>query len=327
MTNKELSHFYKNFYELVESGIPINGILETLRTTSKGDHLKRQYGHALKLVDSGKTLTESLQSAELISPFDVEIIRAAESSGSLSRVLTALSFRYEVRSAAEQELRSGLWRPFFLFVAALFVPSLPGLMSGKTTLAQYCISSFGLLSLVLFLVYLIFKFNNLANQNYELALLRFQIFSKVPFISGLIKKMALENFCSSLAFMLDAGIDMFRALKWAGNSSADKSIKRSAQMILMQIKEGRDLAVSFRAQPAFTDEIKNAIFVGNQSGKIPTMLHRASQDLNRDVTSRVQAIAKFVPLIIYAVIAFFVAKQIIDFYSEHLKDIDKALGE
>lgn len=325
MTNSELCAFYKNFYDLVESGIPITGIFETLRSTAKGDVLKKKYSYALSLVNNGQSLTDSLKAAKLISPFDVEIIRAAETSGKLTIVLKALAQRYETKLLAEKEIRSALWRPLFLILIMALSPGLPDLISGKTTLIAYCFKSFGQLGIFLGVVYSIFHFNNMANQNNQIAQLRHNIFTKIPFVSGLMKKMALEDFCSSLAFMLEAGIDMLSALAWAGSSSADLNIAKATQLIQMKTRDGKDLAESFRAQAVFTDDIKNAIHVGHQSGKIPTMLYRVAKQLNGEIVSRIQTITKVVPFIILIIMAYFVGKNMISFQEDRLKEINKLM--
>lgn len=325
MNNTSLALLYKNLNELHDSGIPTLSAFETLKLTEKNSLLRKKIDFIIMAVQKGKTLAEAFRKCEFVPSFDIPLIRSGEQSGTLSKVFNSLARKYEVRAQAERTIKSGLVRPGLLLVVALFVPRFPLLFTGKISLQNYLTSSLGVLLAVSFLVVILFQLNQRASFNLGAAQTRHNILVLIPGLRSLIKIIALENFVTTLAYMIESGLPMLESLDLSARSSADDSIIKATKRILHSIRSGGNLPDAFIREPRFPHNLTAAITIGVQSGKLPNMLHRQGAELNRQVATKIDNFSKFIPWVLYIAVAIYSGKIIISFYTEQAKHLEKLL--
>lgn len=325
MTNSSLAATYKNFGELYDAGVDIVTLLESLHATEGNRDVKRQLRVVINEIKRGNTLATSLEKGKFLPTFDVPAIQAGERSGTLMRVFETLSKKYEVRAQAERTIKSGLIKPISLLGVGLFVLPFPDLFNGKTTLTEYLVTSVGIFSIFIIAVISIFRFNRMAAFDAHLAEVRHRVYMSIPGVRGIIKLIALENFVSSFAHLLDAGMPMYESLELAYRTSPDKTIRTATQRILSQIKRGGSLSDAFGKEQRFGPQIHAAVTLGAKAGKIPVLLHRQATELNRQIIDSIERLSKYVPGLMYAGVAIFVAIKVFGFYSKQFKGMEKML--
>lgn len=326
MTNASLAATFKNISELYDAGINIIALLETIASTERDPQVQKKIRLVIIYIQKGKTLAESLAHAKYLPSFDIPAIQAGERSGTLLKVFETLSKKYEVRAQAERTIKSGLIRPILLLGVGLFVLPFPELFTGKISTSEYLIKSGGIMGTFLLFLFFLFQFNRRAAFDVTLAETRHNLYMMIPGVRGVIQKIALENFVSSLAHLLDAGMPMFEALDLSYRTSPDATIRNAAKRILMSIRSGGSLPDAFGRENRFGPQIHAAVALGSQSGKLPSLLHRQSAELNRQVVERIESLSKFIPGIIYVVIAIYIGKQVVGFYTQQMKGLDKMLN-
>ncbi len=326
MTSSSLAATYKNLAELYDAGINIVTLFETLASTERDQKVKQQIFMVSSLIKRGKSLADSMAAAKYLPTFDIPVVQAGERSGTLLKIFNSLAKKYEVRAQAERTIRAGLLRPIMLLGAGLFILPFPDLFTGKISAAQYLITSGGIMAAFLLFIYFLFRFNRLAAFDLGLAELRHNIFLLIPGVRGIIQKISLENFVSSFAHLLDAGLPMYEALDLSARSTPDKSLRDAAKRILLAIKSGGSLPDAFGREPRFGLQIHAAVVLGTQSGKLPVLLHRQALELKRQVVESIERVSKILPALVYAIIAIYIGKQIIGFYTQQMKGLDKLLN-
>lgn len=89
----------------------------------------------------------------------------------------------------------------------------------------------------------------------------------------MISSKSLAPFCHAMSRMLEAGVDVRKALPTAVKSSTDPKLRRSVAEVQDRIKSGYDLTTSFRAfdhhYPALFLDLLN---VGEQTGALPEVM-------------------------------------------------------
>lgn len=325
MTLLQLSVFYKNLAEMNNAGVSLVSVFETLisaeRNPDQNNKIQKIFAH----IKMGKPLAYAFTQTNLIPVFDIPIIHSGEKTGNISHVFEVLSKNYEQSSLAEKTIRAGLIKPFFTFAVALFLPSLPDLAANKITFAGYFLRTFGILGAVLVVSYCLYKLFMRSYFDIRLARTRHAFFVKLPFLGNLTKKMALEKFISGLALMLEAGLPIFEALDNAGRNSADIQVFEASQRMISSLKSEKTLPHSFKAESVFTDDIKNSVLLGSESGKLPGFLQRNGQALRTEIFDTIDKISKAIPVIMYWVVTLYVAFVIISSYVGRLNDLNKAL--
>lgn len=325
MTNSSLAATYKNFGELYDAGVDIVTLLETISRTERNKETKKQLRIVINEIKKGSTLALAMAKGKFLPTFDVPAIQAGERSGTLMKVFESLAKKYEVRAQAERTIRAGLIKPIALLAVGLFVLPFPDLFNNKITLVQYLVTSFGIFGVFMVFIIFMFQFNRMAAFDVGLAELRHKIFMSIPGVRRIVKLTALENFVSSFAHLLDAGMPMYESLELSYRTSPDITIRNATKRILMHIKSGGSLPDAFGKEQRFGPQIHAAITLGAQAGKIPVLMHRQANELNRQVIDSIESLSKFIPGIVYTIVAIYVAQKVIGFYTTQFKGMDKML--
>lgn len=323
MTLKELSQFYKNLAEMHSAGINFLSFFESLNSIEKNAPRQLQFRYIIDSLRKGKPLCEALQKTRLVPVFDLPVLQSAEKSGQLLLAFENLSKKYQSGAQAEKTIWTGLMSPFFTLTAALFILPFADFFTGKIAWTGYFLRSFVPLGITIAVVCFFYQINRKAYYDLSLAQKRHNVLLKIPYLSSLSQKIALEKFTISLSFMLDAGLTAFEALEYAGQNSADKNLYKSAKNILQMLKSGNTLAQAFDRNNSFSADVINSIKLGAESGKLPAFLLRTSEKINSEINERIQKLSKLIPLIIYWLVSFYIAWQIIVFYTGHLNQLNK----
>jgi type IV pilus assembly protein PilC len=308
------------------AGVGLVSFFETQRNSEKDQRKKKALHYVAENLKKGFPLSKTLERSGLLPVFDIPIIESGEKSGNLTRVCDILSKNYELSNQALKTVRGGLTKPFFTFTAALFLPSFPDLFLGKVTLVEYISKNLSIMAVAIIITVVIYRYFMLAYYTLEAARTKHLILSSLPYLSGLERKMVLEKFCSSLSLMLEAGLPILEALALAGKTSADPEIQFASQRIIKNLKSGVSLPKSFASEAIFTEEIKNSILLGNESGKVPHFLGRSASLLKKDINSGIEKISKVIPVIVYCFVIIFVAWTIISFNINRINEIDSIFG-
>ncbi|MCH2200640.1 MAG: type II secretion system F family protein [Fuerstiella sp.] len=120
----------------------------------------------------------------------------------------------------------------------------------------------------------------------------------------MIPSKALYPFCHALSHMLEAGVDIHKALATAVKTSSDRRLFYSVERVHDRVKAGHDLTSSFREfslnyPPLFLDLLN----VGEETGSLPEVL----KALGEYYEARVTRIREFRSAIAWPVIQLFAA--------------------
>lgn len=321
MSFQELSSFYRNLAELENSGISLAQSFETFLKGERRPERVQQYRYITQQLKAGRPLTQSLKFLKFVPMIDIPMIQAGESSGRLVEVLKVLSKRYSETVTAAKSIRGQLIQPFLTFLVALFVPPLPAVFSGSLSLATYLLRSFGGLAITLGLA---FGFHWIWRQsyfNFQMGQLFHGVLRLLPFFRPLSLKMAEEKFASTLAMMLESGIDVFSAIQMSSHAAGPSNIREAAERMMPLLQKGMTLSAAFQMETAFSLEMNNAIHMGSESGTLPEFLKRHSSRLKDQIDERMRAFVKIFPILIYIFVAAYVAFSIVSSSMESMNSM------
>jgi type IV pilus assembly protein PilC len=311
---------------MLNAGVGLQKQLETIRTSERDDHRKRQYTYILEQINQGKSLTQAFRKTQLVPVFDLPIIETGEKSGQFPRVCQILSKSYQRNADSEKKIRRGLNYPFFLFSASVFIPNFPKLFLGTITLPQYLFGCLSIIGGVVVVALIIYNFLMRSYFDLELAKLKHKVFTKIPLLYYIATRSAQERFCSSLAMMLHAGLPILEALSLAGQTSPDDQITMASRRIIAEIKSGKSLPRAFQGESVFNEDIQNSIVVGAESGNIPELLERSAEILKKNVDEAIDKITFVVPQVIYWIALLVVAANILGLYATNIMTLSNMLS-
>lgn len=323
MSFADISHFYKNFAELYSAGIDAGGAIEALKKNEASPEKAQSLKIASHNLKNGRTLFQSLKASRLVPVFDLPIVKAAEESGRLVDIFKDLAQKHLDTHHAIGKIRQGLIKPYLTFVVVLMFPRVPDLFTQKITLAVYLRQSLGPLFMMSVVFYYLYNFWMQSFFDLQKARSWHSFLSSLPFFNKLSARIAIEKFSSSLAMMLESGIDFFEALKQSSLCSSNPAIQSSIDRAVPKLQAGSDVARTLQSERVFPAEFITAVTLGSQSGKLPEFLRRYSANLKAQNENAVQTVVKFFPVAMYWIAFVMGLFAIVDFYKGYLDEILK----
>jgi general secretion pathway protein F len=124
---------------------------------------------------------------------------------------------------------------------------------------------------------------------------------QLPLIGRLARGYNAARFASTLAMLATAGVPILKALQAAADTLSNAALKRDAQDALVLVREGAPLASALAQHQRFPRLLVMFSRLGEQTGTLPTMLHRAAAQLSEEVQRRALQLATILePLLIVA---------------------------
>lgn len=241
----------------------------------------------------------------LFTKLEARLIHASINAGSPARMYRQLADCYSTRARQAASMKSRMLMPAGVFILALAIQPLPGLMSGPMAVSAYLYQVFGPLILVALMVsgvrWWLSRPAAAASQNATSPWL------SIPLVGKLIVRQNVRDFFASLGLMLEAGIPMLDALPLALDTIAEPSIKREFSRIAPRVAGGATLAQAI-ADSAFlgsADSRKRAVALintGEQSGTLPEMLLRHTTMESIAIDASFDQLATWAPRVVYGLV-------------------------
>ncbi|BCM25625.1 hypothetical protein ZMTM_18840 [Methyloradius palustris] len=300
-----------------KAGLPFTQALGLLRlpgTTNQRLSVMRKY------IKASIDFAEAGEEASVFTPFEATLIRVAMAAGSPASTYQKLADYYAIRAIQSRQLRSKLALPVLMLVLSILIQPIPELINGA--LGGYIGQVFVPLLTITLAASLIFY------ARYWLHVISLlpikdathQLVRRLPVFGSLHIKRNLRDYFESLALLLEAGMPMRQAHAMATTTVADSAIKAELSKAALRLKAGATFSQAMQ-KLVFLKSATAMHFIetGEAAGKLPEMLMRYTQQESAFLLQREKLLADWLPKIIYALIALWVAYSLI---SDGLKPIE-----
>lgn len=116
----QLSRFYRSLGLLLRGGIPAVKALQMTQPLLPGN-LRDALGEAIRAVEQGQSMSDSLRSAQLTTPVALRLLRAGERNGQLADMLEQASAFHDKEVGYWIERFSRLFEPILMLVIGLVI--------------------------------------------------------------------------------------------------------------------------------------------------------------------------------------------------------------
>ena len=302
---------------LVGSGLPLERALTALADESETDRQRELVAHLKSEVNAGNSFARALATAP--REFDDvyrAVVAAGEQSGALGNVLERLADDLEQQQALRTKVLGALLYPTIVSIVAMVivvvlvtwvVPQIAGAFSSSKralptlTVAMLAISAFvrqwgwavALLAVGGGVLFGLARRAEAFRARSDAALLR------LPLLGRLARGYNAARFGNTLAMLAGAGVPILKALQAAAETLANRAMRNDALEALDQVREGAPLASALAAKKRFPGLLSMFARLGEQTGQLPLMLQRASDQLSAEVQRRAMSAATILePLLI-----------------------------
>ena len=316
--------FYYQLGQLTAAGLGVNVALQQLGRTSPSRPFQANIGAALLDLEGGATLSESFRRrAGWLPAFDIALLHAGERSGRLDATFAMLAGFYQDRAAMARKLLGALVYPAFLLHFALFI--LPFAELFKTgDFISYLLKSVGVLIPIYALVGVgIFLSQGKRGEAWRSTFET--ITSRIPFVGSGRRQLALARLAAALEALINCGETILEAWPLAAAASGSPALVREVDSWRPQLARGRTPAEVLRDSRVFPEMFANLYSSGEISGSLDETLRRLHRYYADEGSRDLHSAARIFPGILYALVAAYIAWQVISFYTGYFNQIGNVM--
>jgi general secretion pathway protein F len=334
---KDLLVFTQELHTLVKASFPLDRSLSILGQLAESPALAEIIQDVLKEVKGGKSFSEGLgKYPETFPKVYVSMVKAGEASGALEEILARLAAYLEQSENLRSYIVSALIYPTLLAVVGtasmviltLFVvprfssifqdmgipmPLPMVILRGISTVISGYWWAF-LAILILAIVYLRRMLGTPEGRlNWDRKLLR------IPLVGNVLRKVEVARFSRTLGTLLHGGVPLLQAMNIVRDIISNQGISSTIDPIRNGIKKGEGITSPMKQSGVFPPLAMHLIEVGEESGKLDTMLVQVADVYDTEVRDGIKNLISFFEpaliLVMGIVIATIVVSMLLAIFS------------
>lgn len=328
----EKALFSKHLSVMLRAGMPILEALEISRTSTQGK-MKKVIGEIQRSVAAGHSLSDSFEKYPKIFPnIFVNVVRAGESSGTLTENLENLAEELEKEKILFAKIKGALLYPVIVLIAAFglgmvlsfvvlpkITPLFEGMKMDLPASTRFLIAFSNMIQshgAVLFwsIVSGVSFFVWIVRREFSQPVTHW-LMLHVPVLKNLIQCSNLTHFSRTLGMLLKSGVNIDEALEITRATLTNIHYKRALAVINLRVSRGIKLADALEEyKHLFPIMFVRMVHVGEESGKFEESLFYLSGLYEDEVDTATKSLSTALEpalLIFIGVVVGFLALSII----------------
>ncbi|MFZ0827024.1 MAG: type II secretion system F family protein [Verrucomicrobiia bacterium] len=326
---KVLTTFTRQLATLVDSGLPLLRGLRVLEKQERNGALKRILGELALAIEGGSTFSEALaQHPKVFNRLFVNMIKAGELGGVLEVVLKRLAEFSEKAAKIRGKVKAALFYPVAVLIVAvgiltllmvMVVPKFKEVFAGmgvkmpgftlfvlavSDAIRLHFLQTIGLVAAIVvgFLLFIRTKIGRLLWDKAKL---------KMPVMGPVISKVAIARFTRTLGTLVSSGVPILQALTIVKETAGNVIISNAISGVHESVKEGETITAPLEASGVFPPMVVSMVDVGEQTGALPEMLLKISDNYDEEVDNAVASMTSLLEPIMIVFLAVVVGSIVI----------------
>jgi len=302
--NKDIVIMTRQLSTLLDASTSIDDSLKITADQTNNKDLSSILYNIREDIIQGKRLGNSMKDyPKVFNKTYTSLVTAGDSSGNLGMVFERLSHYLEETEDIKKKVISALTYPIILIgfsvlviigLLAFVLPEVVGqfIKSGTElpalTSALLFISNNILFITILFILLfgtLFFLYKRYTKLKENL-IKTHRFFLKIPLLGKFILLTETERFSSTMALLLDSGINLDVALEESGEVFNNAYLKEQIRISREGVIEGKDFIASINKSNIFPEIFIQLISSGYKSGKLGKMFSKVSSFLKNEIESK-----------------------------------------
>lgn len=316
----DLVLFSRQLSTFLRVGVPITDAIKLLQSATGSGAFRAALADIGEDLDAGEAFSTSIRHhPSVFNELYVDMVRAAEYSGTLDKVLAQVAAYLQRQDTALKKLRSAMIYPAIILVLALAVCTvlivfvLPNFVNifhefhaqlpfptrvllAVGTFAQHWRIQIVLGLFAVIVGILLFMQSRPGRVFWNYALLR------VPVIGPIVSYGIIERFTRTLSTMLKAGIPISQTFDVAIAATGNIKFRRRLEAVRQRMVTGDGFSVPLEATGLFAPMMIRMIKVGEETGTLDSSLEQIADFLSEEMDYKVRnMIALMEPALVIAV--------------------------
>ncbi len=337
VSQKQLALFTRQFATLNTSGVPVLRSINILRDQQKPGYFRNVLSDVSKDVESGLSLSDALSKyPKVFSSLYINMIKSGEMGGVLEVVLIRLADFSERTQRLSSRIRAALMYPIFVvLITALILTSLvtfvvPKFMSifselgvDMPTPTLILLSVSNLLKhrwyLIIFALIAIVLIYKKLQKSPVIRLKTDSIKLRLPLFGTLLRKVVVARFARTFGTLIRSGVPILHALDIAKDISGNLVFSNAISKIHDSIREGDTISEPLAKSSIFPPVVVNMIDVGEETGKLDSMLLKVADtygdDVEATITGLTAILEPFLIVMVSIIVGFIIISMLLPLLS------------
>jgi type IV pilus assembly protein PilC len=326
---KVLTAFTRQLATLVDAGLPLLRGLRVLEKQERNGSLKRILGDLAMSIEGGSTFSEALaQHPKVFNRLFVNMVKAGELGGVLEVVLKRLAEFSEKAQKIKGKVKAALFYPVAVLVVAvgiltllmvMVVPKfkevfagmgvqLPGftvfVLAVSDAIRFHIVTTMGIVA-VFVVVFLLIIRTKLGRHVWD----KFKL--KMPVLGPVINRVAIARITRTLGTLVSSGVPILQALMIVKETAGNVIISNAISDVHESVKEGETITAPLESSGVFPPMVVSMVDVGEQTGALPEMLLKISDNYDEEVDNAVASMTSLLEPIMIVFLAVVVGSIVI----------------
>ena len=330
MKLRELSDFSRQIGTMMGSGVSLIRAMSILVQREEKDKIKKIYTELYRNLQQGITLSMAMENQGAAFPeLMINMYRTGESSGQLEKVAMTMALQYEKDARIQAKVKNAMIYPIILMCLTLLViivmftwivPSFSSVFAGmELPLITRMVNGLSDAMIQYWYLFLIVILSIIATisamlRNHKIRYRYDRMKLRLPKIGKLLKIIYTARYARTLCSLYTSGVSIINSLNIIRNTIGNKYIEFQFDEVLLMVRNGSALSQSIQKIDGFDVKLASSIFIGEESGKLETMLTSLADDFDYDAeaaTQRMVTLLEPIMIVILAVIVCFVMLSVL----------------
>jgi type IV pilus assembly protein PilC len=305
----DLAIFCRQFSTMIDAGVSLVRALDVLGEQTQNPKLKRIIREIQTEVESGQTLSRSMQRyPRVFNNLFIGLVRAGEVGGVLEEALQRLSHFLEKDMELRRKVKAALTYPAIVVVVALLivlglctfivpkfielfrdlgVKELPAMTQFLVDFSDFLKTKWYIGIAGAVVLWLAVKYAGTTKVGRRV-IDRLKL--KVPVFGKLSHKICLARFSRTLSTLLVSGVPILQAMETVAGTVGNEIISEAIMNARARIREGDKINDPLEKSRMFPPMVVHMISIGEESGALDQMLSKIAEFYEGEVESSLQSL-------------------------------------
>jgi type IV pilus assembly protein PilC len=333
ITEKDITLFTRQLSTMLRSGVPLLQSFDIVAKGTSNNAVARLFNEIKADVETGSSLSQSFRKFPL--QFDAlfcNLVGAGEQAGILDDILERLATYKEKMQAIKGKIKSALFYPASVVVAAavvltvimLFVipafkqvfegfgANLPAPTMMVIAMSDFFIAYWYLLFGIVFGTGYFLRESWKRSEEVQIAVDRMAL--QLPVFGEVIRKATIARWLRTLSTMFAAGVPLVEALDSVGGAAGNHVYLTATRRIQQEVSTGTSLTIAMQNANVFPNMVIQMASIGEESGSLDSMLGKSADIFEREVDDAVASLSSLLEPLIMAFLGVVIGGLVVAMY-------------
>ena len=294
LMNLEIAEFCNQMHLMLASGISALEALNLLLEDAQNEAEKELLVKMIDNIEETGYFYESAEAVQVFPKYALHMIKLGEETGTLDKVLEALSSHYTREENLHNMVRSALTYPCImlgmiaLIILVLLVKVMPVFSQVFEQLGQEMtglsavllktgenLKTYGILFVIILVILFVVLYVNRKN---------------LPFQKNIQELIATCRFADGMSIALKSGLTSENALELAANLVENNTVKNKIALCQSKLEEGTDLHVALKETGILNGSYARMAYIAGKSGILDEAMDEIASEYEHKAYSKIHSL-------------------------------------